>query len=1012
MPVKIFFCYAHEDEPLLNKLKTHLKPLQRQGLIDVWHDRDISAGTEWEQEINEHLNSAQIILLMVSSDFMDSDYCYSIEMKRAIERHERGEARVIPVILRPAHWQVVLGKLQALPTDARPITDPNWYNLDRALYDVTEGIYKLVTTLLAQRSKEQSEDTSNSNSLLSKHLLESTLEIKQDSHSNLSKVRKLFVVTSGTIAANVGQELIRQIEEHPKSELQVLVRSLDTARLNTRHKIRDSDWYHMTIDQRHMKAVYQARSRNLYLSSMLYDDLLPFTTGVGASRIRYNGASALIVNHDQIKRWLSSSISTLSRSTKGDTAVSFAAIISSVGATGSGSIQRLVELLADAASDATIETPINCDIFIMLPESEGVDELGLANTFALFAELAAARLARKTTDQEYFQGRIILVGWGKTRSLTSIAQLEEATATLVRLIKDPITDFAAAYENSRADHHILRQLDDVTLLPTQLSSVTAVTISLGNLEEQIVERDTANLVTHLVSGNEGSNHTNLDLFSDTLSHSMPGETAEEKYLGLIDHLSLNLRLQTRKPTFDSEASGRGIPDPKAWLQQRWVADRSTIDQNLEFLRGEGTRLVRELVKLWSELQLKGITTSSETSLSSLNGSYQRLIKTLDQILRTAREPLAMRASNNDVTRSLNALNVQSRGGDVPRKENDRERPGLIRSALDRIRKNIEDYLEQRMNPIAIELLQELLFEANRAQRDLTIVLTRLDMHRQSIEVVSTQHFSLGSDHMLKIPALSSDHSDTQESEIDSYYKQVSLFAPREKKRPPDSGGVATESDPYVEFRRWLGNDPERVEQLFQGDIERLRQMAREYVQKFVADEVRKYSVLDILLRENGVKLRERLREAAAVSYPLVNLNEIFTPEEHKEKLYLCAYWGDNDQKRGKLQEAIYETFGRGSCILIPTKDPTEIVVFSYIDGLSMATIRDLTGRCFDAFLRQRKRWLDQRKDNPTQNIGIPIYSGKDAEEQVQEHNIICKLNIAAKRDLSPFYILPEVINCV
>src|SRR5271157_300886 len=121
MPVKIFFCYAHEDEALLNKLKRHLRPLQRQGLIDVWHDRDISAGTEWEQEIRTHLNEAQIILLLVSPDFIDSDYCYSIEMRRALERHDRGEAYVIPVILRHIHWQGVLGKLQALPTDGKPV---------------------------------------------------------------------------------------------------------------------------------------------------------------------------------------------------------------------------------------------------------------------------------------------------------------------------------------------------------------------------------------------------------------------------------------------------------------------------------------------------------------------------------------------------------------------------------------------------------------------------------------------------------------------------------------------------------------------------------------------------------------------------------------------------------------------------------------------------------------------------------------------------------------------------
>src|SRR5436853_5763108 len=105
MPVNIFFCYAHEDEALLNKLKAHLRPLQRQGLIDVWHDRDISAGTEWERKIDEHINSAQIILLLVSPNFMDSDYCYGKEMKRAIERHERGEARVIPIILEHVYWQ-------------------------------------------------------------------------------------------------------------------------------------------------------------------------------------------------------------------------------------------------------------------------------------------------------------------------------------------------------------------------------------------------------------------------------------------------------------------------------------------------------------------------------------------------------------------------------------------------------------------------------------------------------------------------------------------------------------------------------------------------------------------------------------------------------------------------------------------------------------------------------------------------------------------------------------------
>src|SRR5215831_8439880 len=142
MSVTIFFCYAHEDEDLLNKLKRHLWPLQRQGLIAVWHDRDISAGTEWEQEIKQHLNEAKIILLLVSPDFIDSDYCYGVEMQRAIERHQRGEARVIPVIVRHVYWQGILGSLQALPTDAKPVR--SWSDVDEAFYNVAEGIRTVV----------------------------------------------------------------------------------------------------------------------------------------------------------------------------------------------------------------------------------------------------------------------------------------------------------------------------------------------------------------------------------------------------------------------------------------------------------------------------------------------------------------------------------------------------------------------------------------------------------------------------------------------------------------------------------------------------------------------------------------------------------------------------------------------------------------------------------------------------------------------------------------------------
>jgi hypothetical protein len=112
MPVKIFCCYAREDEALLNKLKFHVMSLWRAGLIDVWHDCDISAKTGQESEVDGHLEAAQIILFLISPEFIASAYCGGIEMDRAIERHNQEETTVIPGILRPAVWEEALGALQ------------------------------------------------------------------------------------------------------------------------------------------------------------------------------------------------------------------------------------------------------------------------------------------------------------------------------------------------------------------------------------------------------------------------------------------------------------------------------------------------------------------------------------------------------------------------------------------------------------------------------------------------------------------------------------------------------------------------------------------------------------------------------------------------------------------------------------------------------------------------------------------------------------------------------------
>ena len=137
--VSVFFSYSHRDETLRDELETHLAMLKRQGVINTWHDRRIGAGKELDQEINRYLEEAEIILLLVSPNFLASDYCYDVEMSRALERHESGDARVIPVILRPCAWHdAPFGKLMAIPNDGKPVT--KYPDQDDAFLEITRAI--------------------------------------------------------------------------------------------------------------------------------------------------------------------------------------------------------------------------------------------------------------------------------------------------------------------------------------------------------------------------------------------------------------------------------------------------------------------------------------------------------------------------------------------------------------------------------------------------------------------------------------------------------------------------------------------------------------------------------------------------------------------------------------------------------------------------------------------------------------------------------------------------------
>lgn len=142
----LFFSYSHKDEALRDQLQTQLSMLKRQGVIETWHDRRITAGDNLDHAISAHVENDDVILLLVSPDFLASDYCYEVEMTRAMERHQAGQAIVIPVILRPCDWHgAPFGKLMATPTDGRPVTQ--WPDRDEAFLDVVRSVRAAVEKL-------------------------------------------------------------------------------------------------------------------------------------------------------------------------------------------------------------------------------------------------------------------------------------------------------------------------------------------------------------------------------------------------------------------------------------------------------------------------------------------------------------------------------------------------------------------------------------------------------------------------------------------------------------------------------------------------------------------------------------------------------------------------------------------------------------------------------------------------------------------------------------------------
>ncbi|QLL86088.1 toll/interleukin-1 receptor domain-containing protein [Aeromonas caviae] len=210
----LVFSYSHADEALRNELEKHLSPLKRMGRISTWHDRCIIPGEVFEHKIDQYFSEADIVLLLISSDFIASDYCYQVEMANAMERHRRGEAIVIPVILRECAWhQLPFGKILAATVDGKPIT--KFASHDEGYVQVVDAVVRAIDNMEAKNTQQ---DVSLRSQITTFSSAQETGSILTPRSSNLS-LPKSFTDLDKDRACREGFEYVTRYFENSLSEL-------------------------------------------------------------------------------------------------------------------------------------------------------------------------------------------------------------------------------------------------------------------------------------------------------------------------------------------------------------------------------------------------------------------------------------------------------------------------------------------------------------------------------------------------------------------------------------------------------------------------------------------------------------------------------------------------------------------------------------------------------------------------------------------------------------------------
>jgi len=231
----IFFSYSHEDDAYRHDLEKHLKILERHNLIEGWSDRKIAPGSNWQEDINFYLTKAKVILLLISADFLESDYCYETETIFALEQHEKGLATVIPILIRPCYWEIAHFKdLQILPSDGRAVSE--WENKDAAWLNVVKGLNQVIEKI----NKEENDK---------RNAIESALE-----HLNVEISKLTFSKHERESEFNRNRAQLEKLAFKAKDKIQMLADS--EIKLNAQYR-------KMLAEQRQVKDEFEKLSNKL-----------------------------------------------------------------------------------------------------------------------------------------------------------------------------------------------------------------------------------------------------------------------------------------------------------------------------------------------------------------------------------------------------------------------------------------------------------------------------------------------------------------------------------------------------------------------------------------------------------------------------------------------------------------------------------------------------------------------------------------------------------------------------